>query len=182
MNAELTLSAGGDETLLGGGAAGTGADDGTGAGEAKSSKSPKRSLEGGLADEEDLGGGGGDCAKAKSRPLDGALTGAGGDFGCTEAADGAVSKKLPPLKGGGDVTLGAEGADLVEMLGARLPRPENGDWCFGCGGGDAWDGKLRPLKALVRPPKASVCGGGDDCGGDDRPPNEGCLLWGEESG
>lgn len=177
------LSAGGDETLLDGGAVGTGAGFDAGAGEEKSSKSPKRSFGGGLAGEGTFGGGGGDCVKAKSRPFDGARAGAGGDFGCVEGAGGRLSKKVPPLKGGGDVTFGADGADLVGMLGVNLLRSENADCCFGGGGGDVVEGKLRPLKAFVKPPKASGCAGGGDCGGGEAmPPKDGCLLCGEVCG
>lgn len=131
LNAELMLSIGGDETLLGGGAAGTGAGGEAGEGVAKASKSPNRSFDGDFAGAIDFGAGGGDCVKAKSRPFDGAGAGTGGGFGCVEAPDGALSKKLPPLNGGGDVTFGADGEDLAGMLGAKLLNSEKADCCFG---------------------------------------------------
>jgi len=85
---------------------------------------------------------------------------------------GAMSKKLPPLSGGGDVTWGADGVALAGMAVGKL-KPENPDE-GDCTGGDfaveADDEKLRPPKASARPPNASFC----CAGGEDIPPNDGC--------
>ena len=88
--------------------------------------------------------------------------------------EGTLSKKLPPLSGGGDVTCGAEGGDLSGsgLLKPLIPKKSD---CAGFGAAGALadpdEGNLRPLKASVRPPKESCWTGGDD-----RPPNEVCRL------
>lgn len=71
--------------------------------------------------------------------------------------DGALSKKLPPLRGGGEVSWGAEGFDLDEIEPPRRPLLGKavGAGCEGGGFTDPDDGKLSPLKASVRPPKES---------------------------
>lgn len=62
-----------------------------------------------------------------------------------------LSKKLPLAEPEGDVTLGAAGVDFALP---KLVRLANGD-AFSAGlagGGEVVEGKLRPLKASVRPP------------------------------
>jgi hypothetical protein len=97
---------------------------------------------------------------------------------------GAMSKKLPPLSEGGDVTCAAEGVALTGMAEGKLrpENPEDGDCTGGdCTAGDLTvegpEGKLRPPNAAARPPKASFgCAGGDDI-----PPNDdcrSCVGWG----
>lgn len=93
------------------------------------------------------------------------------------ALEGACVSKNPPPLNGGEATWGAAGVDFVLE---RLPRLENAEGFACCfwGGGEVVEGKLRPLKASVRPcdwdcgcgdvrlPKdefLSCCAGGD-CG------------------
>lgn len=61
-----------------------------------------------------------------------------------------LSKRSPLADPEGEVTLGAAGVDLAAP---KLVRLANGEG-FACwaGGGDVVDGKVRPLKASVRPP------------------------------
>lgn len=109
-------------------------------------------------------GGGGEVAlildvKEKSNPfeLDGDITLAveAGAF------EGKLSKKLPPLKGGGEVTCGAEGVALAGTGLVKLLKPENADEACGAAGfGALLLGKLRPLNASARPPNASCFRGG----------------------
>ena len=63
---------------------------------------------------------------------------------------GFASKKLPPLRAGGEVCVGARWDD-------RLPKPEKAD-CFGwaCIVGDFWPEKPRLLNASFIPPNC-VC-------------------------
>lgn len=63
--------------------------------------------------------------KEKSKPLD-----AEGDMALDRGAGvwvGRLSKKLPPLNGGGEVTCGAEGVALAGIEFVRLLRPLNAD-------------------------------------------------------
>lgn len=88
------------------------------------------------------------------------------------AFDGMLSKKPPPLKGGGEVTWGAEGVafDGTELV--RLPKAENAE---GCAGGDVTVfvlGKLNPPKASASPPKESCFASG----GEVIAPNEGSRV------
>ena len=109
------------------------------------------------------GGGGGEAAdgrwvKEKSRaPLGWRGAGlAGFDIG---GLLGVMSKKFPPLRGGGEVTWGAEGIAFVGTADGKLKpeKAEEGD----CTGGDlaveADDEKFKPPKASARPPKESFC-------------------------
>ena len=93
--------------------------------------------------------------------------GAGGDLWT-----GFASKKLPPLRAGGEV---CEGARWWEEM---LPRPEKAD-CFGgaCTGGDLGAVKLRLLNASFIPPNCVCCGGGDCCIGDCMPPKDPVDTW-----
>ena len=114
----------------------------------------------------------GDCAKLKSSPLEGCLT--GGDFFCGTDF-GVGSKKLPPLNGA-EETFGTDGAAVEIGPEPKPPIPENAE-LLDCNGGAAAVavlelGKLRPLKASVRPPKASFC----CAGGDAIPPKRSCLA------
>lgn len=63
---------------------------------------------------------------------------------------GFASKKLPPLRAGGEVCVGARWEEI-------LPNPEKAD-CFGwaCMVGDFWPEKLKLLKASFIPPN-EVC-------------------------
>lgn len=113
--------------------------------------------------------------KAKSRPFEGARAGGGGGFDCTGGLVGTLSKKLPPLRGGGEEICGATGGDFRGGGLLKPLMPEKAD-CPDCDGGDFTEfeaGKLSPLKASFRPPREFRWAGGDD-----RPPNEGCRLWG----
>jgi len=79
------------------------------------------------------------------------------------AFDGRLSKKLPPLKGGGDVACGPEGAafDGTELV--RPPKAEKAE--DGCAGGDIAVvvlEKLIPPKASASPPNASCFASGGD--------------------
>lgn len=125
-------------------------------------------------------GGGGEAAvildvKEKSNPfeLDGAVT-AGLETG---AFEGKLSKKLPPLKGGGEVTCGAEGVALAGTGLVKLLKPENADEAGGAAGfGALLLGKLSPPNASARPPNASCFRGGAV---DVIPPNDGSrACWG----
>lgn len=155
----------GDETFVGGG---TGGGTGDGAANPENSSLANRSFDAigtagvGLVNA-------GACAKEKSRPFrDEVFFGTGG-FCCTTLG-GALSKKFPPLNGGGEVTCGAEGVDLGANA-FTLPRLENAD-CVDCGVDFevVLLGKLRPAKASVIPPNVSFC----TVGGDDMLPNDGC--------
>jgi hypothetical protein len=91
--------------------------------------------------------------------------------------EGKLSKKPPPLKEGGDDNCGADGVDFActDVANALVGGKEG--FGGGCGGGDAIApalGKLRPLKASVRPPEASC----DRIAGDEGPPKEGCRMCG----
>ena len=88
--------------------------------------------------------------------------------------EGKLSKKPPPLKGGGEDNCGADGVDFAGTAVANAFVVEKEDFGGGCGGGAPELGKLRPLKASVRPPKASC----DRVAGDEGPPKEGCRLCG----
>jgi hypothetical protein len=111
--------------------------------------------------------------KEKSSPFseeEGELT-----VGFTAVAfDGRLSKKLPPLSGGGEVTCGADGAAFGAVTGlAKLPKAEKAE--AGCGADDFVAvvfvlGKLKPPKASARPPNASCFAAGVGA----IPPNEGC--------
>lgn len=97
--------------------------------------------------------------KAKSNPLDAAGEMTEG-FGAA-GLDGKLSKKPPPLRGGGEVICGAEGAAFAGRELVRLPNAEKlDDVCADGGGGLAVLvlGKLRPPNASASPPKASCLG------------------------
>lgn len=78
-----------------------------------------------------------------------------------------LSNRLPPpllAEAAGEVTLGAAGVAFVLLKLVRLANGDGFSACFG-GGGDVVDGKLRPLKASVKPPMLDDdvdCGGGGD--------------------
>lgn len=117
----------GDETLVGGG---TGGGAGDGAAKPENSSLANKSFDA-------IGTAGlgfvnaGACAKEKSRPLkDEVLFGT--DCGCCATFGGALSKKFPPLKGGGEVTCGADGVDLGANA-FMLARFENADCAVGFG-------------------------------------------------
>lgn len=159
----------GDETLVGGG---TGGGAGDGAAKPENSSLANKSFDA-------IGRAGlgfvnaGACAKEKSSPLkDEVLFGT--NCGCCATFGGALSKKFPPLKGGGEVTCGADGVDLCTNA-FMLPRFENADCAVGFE--VVLLGKLRPAKASVTTPNGSFC----PAGGDVMPPNDGCrscVCWG----
>jgi hypothetical protein len=174
LNAELILALGagleditGDETLVGGGTGG-----GAGDGAAKPENSSLANKSFGTIGTAGLGIVNAEaCAKEKSRPFnEDVLFGTGG--GCCATLGGVLSKKFPPLRGGGEVTCGADGVDLGANA-VVLPRFENADCdCVDCGVGfeAVVLGKLRPAKASVMPPNGSFC----PTGGDPMLPNDGC--------
>lgn len=141
----------GDDTFVGGG---TGGGAGDGAAKPENSSLAKKSFDAiGTAGFGAVNADG--CAKAKSRPFNEELFLGAGGCCCGIGFGGALSKKLPPLKGGGEVTCGADGVALGDKALALL-KFEKAD-CAGCGGdfGVAVVGKLRPAKASVMPPKGS---------------------------
>ena len=116
LNAELmfVLGAGRDvaigvDTFVGGGTGG-------GAGDAEA-KPENSSLANRSLDAAGTAGFGAvnaeEWAKEKSRPFNDELAlGTEGCCCCWTGFGGVLSKKLPPLKGGGDITCGADGVDL----------------------------------------------------------------------
>lgn len=103
-----------------------------------------------------------------------------------------MSKKLPPLRGGGEVTDAADGGDFAGTeVGKLNPVNEEEDDCAGGdldwlvlgklnpvseeedggAGGGLLLGKLKPPNASVSPPKAS---GFVVVEGEVMPPNDGC--------
>ena len=70
---------------------------------------------------------------------------------------GAESKNPPPLsvEDGGDATFGIDGGDFGPVSESKA---ETFD-CLGAAVDEVPEGKLRPLNASVRPPKASCFGG-----------------------
>jgi hypothetical protein len=126
----------------------------------------------------------GACVKAKSSPFKEGRVEVADGLGWIGGLEGRLSKKLPPLSGGGDVTGGAEGVDFG---GIELADTELGALCGTVAGdvktGDVMDGgdfgvpedpKLSPPRSFVRLLKTSPWRVGPDI-----PPNEGCLLCGD---
>ena len=79
-----------------------------------------------------------------------------------------LSKKSPPGDAAGEVTRGAAGVDLALE---KLARFANGDGFSAglTGGGEVAEGKLKPLKASVRPPILEAV---EDGAGEAMSPNE----------
>lgn len=108
------------------------------------------------------------CVKEKSSVF--FACGAAAGFGAGGLV-GVASKKLPPLRGGGEETGAVEGVDFLGMAVGKLVSPENADGGDCAGGFDALEfEKLSPPKASAKPPNASFCCGG----GEAMPPKEGC--------
>lgn len=94
----------------------------------------------------------------------------GGGGGGLVTLEGRSSKRLPPLERPGEVILGGTGGDFGPASASKFEKLD----CF-CAGGDVVEGKLRPLKASVSPPKASFFGLDAGCccsGGEARAPND----------
>lgn len=165
LNGELMLAVlvGGEATFVG---ARFGGDAGIELAKPPKSSASKRSV--GIDDVDGLGaaagwGAGAVCVNAKSKPLD-----AEGEVTVGLAAgafEGRESKKLPPLKAGGDEAP-AEDVDLGPEL-VRLPNAENAEDGCGWGGGDVLVlEKFNPPKASAKPPKASCFPRGGDAAPD----------------
>jgi hypothetical protein len=107
------------------------------------------------------------CVKEKSRPFE-AVEDVAVGFG-TAALVGRLSKKLPPLNGGGEVTCGAEGVAFGGMELDSPAMPEKAEEA-GAAAGFAVLGveKFNPPNALARPPNASCLAAGVEA----MPPND----------
>lgn len=86
--------------------------------------------------------------------------------------EGKSSKRLPPLEKPGGVIFGAAGGDFGPASASKFEKFD----CFRAGG-EVVEGKLKPLKASVSPPKASLLGLEMGCccccgGGEARDPND----------
>jgi hypothetical protein len=180
---KLAVLGGGEETMDGAGLGGEAV--------VELAKLPKSSAENRSIELDGAGGLGAAAACGAARPCGdmkpvpkaepGEVT---ADF-ATGAVDGMLSKKPPPLRGGGEVICGADGVDFAGTALAKAPNADAVDEACtegegpnadaveeACTGGDiAGLGleKFIPPNASARPPKASCFA----MGGEVIPPNDG---------